>query len=392
MCGIHGLIKKTKTGGFSTYHQKMMYQMLMAGMVRGDDATGVVAVYKDGDFSIQKEATDGYIFNWAFKDKEVDKKLWQEGVAYIGHNRAKTIGENKDENAHPFVEDNTFAMVHNGTLRNHKQIGETDVDSHALAIHLKKAMDEEDWQKALEDALSKVVGAYACVWYDQKRDQICMVRNSERPLWLVHTDTAVLFGSEPGMLHWIASRNGDKIEKTEVVKTSTLYTFDMKKAGGDYSETFLLLSPQKTTSTGYNNGTAKHGNSTTTSGSKHKGFIDEKLPALSKAAFKRLSPKLMGKRLQFWVEDFVDIDTHPTKEMDHILVFAKCLNGQYDLCDVPHIIRFQIKLSHMGLTENDMYGDMLMSGEVFDTEYDKDDKAIIIRVRSVQEENVQALH
>src|SRR5215469_16745148 len=181
----------------------------------------------------------------------------KEGVAIIGHNRAKTIGDNLAENAHPFVEDKTFAMVHNGTLHNHKQIGDTDVDSHALAIVLKKAMDEEDWKKGLEEALSKVKGAYACVWYDQKRDQVCMVRNAERPLFLVKAGSNTLFGSEVGLLTWIATRNNEKVDDIINTKVHTFYTFDMKKTGGDFSETNLTLKSPKT---GFDNGTSKHNN------------------------------------------------------------------------------------------------------------------------------------
>src|ERR1700752_137462 len=140
MCGIVGFISKWKATGFSAKQQKMFYQLLHADMLRGWEATGVITVAKNGDFGIMKEASDASVFNGSFIDSDLDKDMYKEGVAVIGHNRAKTIGENKDENAHPFVVDDTFAMVHNGTLRNHKDMHDTEVDSEALAKTFKAAM------------------------------------------------------------------------------------------------------------------------------------------------------------------------------------------------------------------------------------------------------------
>lgn len=389
MCGIVGFISKWKSSGFQSVHQKMIYQALYADALRGQDATGVIGVMKDGDFGIMKEAVDSYQFNYSFVDSDLDKMLYTRGSAVIGHNRAKTIGENKDENAHPFVVDDTFAMVHNGTLRNHKDMHDTEVDSHALAMMFKGAMDQEDWKTAMEEALGKVNGAFAVVWYDQKRDEICMIRNHERPLGIVKLASGWLFGSEVPMLTWIASRNSEKVEEAKMLEVNKLYRFDMKKSGGDYSETFLSpVTPSKGKhKKGFNNGVGTTGTTviqlgSTPSKTKEDVAIDATIKRLfpsdsssrapiSKNAFKRLRAKVIGKRINWWVEDYVDVEVSARGECTRALVMGCSLDGAHDLCEVQHHIRTVLDLKHHGLKESELFGAIQLESRVADMEFDK---------------------
>jgi len=393
VCGIVGFIAKYKTSGFQYSHQKMFYQMLFADQLRGSDATGVITCHNTGDFGIMKEAVDAYNFNPQFIDSDLDKDLYKNGVAVIGHNRAKTVGDNKDENAHPFVVDGTFAMVHNGTLYNHKALEDTDVDSHALAITFKKAMDEGDYKTALEDALGKVFGAFACVWYDQKRHEICMIRNKDRPLNFVVCEAGVLFGSEPHLLTWIAARNNSKIESVTMCKEHTLYRFDMKKQGGVPDETFLSPKYRSSSTTGgYTNGvvgTATTGEKETTSAF---DSIIEKLvhpPApndrkpVSKNSFKRIRAQIFKRQLNFWLDDFVEADVDNTGKATTALVMGSSIDGAFDLCEHHHFVRAVINLKTLGLKEDELYGNIQFSGTVDDVEYDKVNKAAIVRMCNV---------
>lgn len=387
MCGIVGLIARNSYNGFSPAQQKMVYQLLYADAVRGEDATGIIGVMSDGDFGIMKEASQSCWFVEGYKGSGLDKALYARGVAAIGHNRAKTVGASTDENAHPFVEDNTFAMVHNGTLRNHAKVfSDTEVDSHALTIALKQAMDQEDWKKAMEETLTKVQGAYACVWYDQKRHQVCMIRNSERPLCLVETANTTLFGSEDRLLTWIASRNNEAIKVVKAIPVHTLITFDLnKKERGEFSETFLSVS-KPTHHTGYNNGTS--GTAATSVGASNGEDADpvgDNKGAVSKTEFKRLTKKLTGKSIVFWVEDFVDYN-------ENALIWGASTNGQYDLCDFNHIIKANIKLDALGITDNDLLGAISFRGTVISTTYDKDAKLINVGVNNVELEHEKVVH
>lgn len=410
MCGIVGLIPNWKTGGFTMTQQKMFYQMLFADQLRGQDATGVITCHSNGDFGIMKEASDAYSFNWSFVDSDLDKDLYKNGVAVIGHNRAKTIGENKDENAHPFVVDKTFAMVHNGTLLNHNALAKTDVDSEALAITFKKAMDEEDWKKAMEDALGKVHGAFACVWFDQKKQELCLIRNKERPLGICVTSGATLFGSEIPMLTWIASRNNEKVEKVEMLKEHTLYRFDLKKAGGAAEETFLSPTKPKTFYKGFSNGvihSGVHGVVTTgekettspTLPSKEETAVDAVVKSLLKPAgkadlsrngFKRLRSRLLFKRISFWLDDYVEMEIGSANS-DSVMLMGSSLDGAYDLCEVNHHIRSTVSLKFMGLKEKELMGNIMFDGEIYDCEYDKELKAAIIRVRNLSVKEISSV-
>lgn len=397
MCGIVGLISKSKYSGFTGIQQKMMHQLLYADALRGVDATGIIAINKHEDFSIAKAAIPAVDFLEEFKDSEIDKGLYKDGIAFIGHNRAKTIGENKDENAHPFVEEKTFAMVHNGTLYNHKKmLSDTDVDSHALTIAFKEAMHQDDWKKAMEDTLAKVTGAFACVWYDQTKHEVCMIRNSQRPLSIVETDSSILFGSEMSLLHWIAFRNNDKIKASKSLDTSTLYSFDLKKQGGDFSETFLSMSPPKII--GFSNGiitsnqntTDPNPKTTTTTSPNNGETIKEMMAArasvfdgndkreeVSRNAYKKLRAQVFRKRIRFEVEDVV-----ATGNRGEFMLFGESLNGAYDLCDVRHSIRCLVTLKGLGIhAASDMWHqDFELEGTIHECEYDKDNKSIILYI------------
>lgn len=392
MCGIVGVINNWKSSGFDASQQKMVYQLLFADLLRGADATGVIGVEKDGAFTIMKEACDAYNFNDQFIDSKLDKALYKDGVALIGHNRAKTIGENKDENAHPFVVDKTFAMVHNGTLRNHKKLADTAVDSEALAIVFKGAMDQEDWKTALEDVIGKVEGAFACVWFDQKRQQVCMIRNKERPLGIVQTNRSVVFGSEIPLLQWIALRNGDKVEKVLSLKEHTLYTFDMTKTGGDFSETFLSPTiPKVVTTSGFKNGTSASGMPSNIK----KAVLGEDSVGpspLSKNAFKKLRAFLQGKIVPFYIEDAIDMDPNNKGVIEKALLTGYNLKGSYDLDEVRHQINVVVDFATCGIKEEDLDDACEWQGKVTHCEYDADNKAIIIHLKEPSIHYDKAVH
>lgn len=367
-------------------------------MLRGQDATGVIAVEKDGSFHIMKEAVDSYQFRQKYYNSDADKAMFKQGIALIGHNRAKTIGGNVDENAHPFVEDKTFAMVHNGTLRNHKTMHDTDVDSHALTILFKQAMDQDDWKKAMEEALGKVNGAFACVWYDQKRNQVCVIRNSERPMTMVETSSGWVLSSEGALAQWICIRNSEKIVKAESIDTMTLYSFSMENQGGDVSKTFLSPStPPK----GYANGLLTTPSVKTTGTSSTKSPLEgdpvgtaNGRALLSKSAFKKLKPLLWGQTLEFWVADYVDTVNDNQGRCVNALMMGESVNGQFDLCEVNHEIRANVELKALGLKESDFYGTLMCKGKVYDVLYDKDNCRAIIRVDNISVEEVvgEVLH
>lgn len=227
MCGLLGMTIHAKNG-FSVKQETIVDQLLYVGALRGDDSTGVIGVENDTTFHIAKEATAAAWFqNSLAVDSTLGKKLFSSGKAFIGHNRKKTIGSATDENAHPFVVNTHFAMVHNGTLVGHKKLANTTVDSEALAIVLEEAFGKKDKVAAIETTLSRVVGAYALSIYDQRSNCIHLLRNAERPMSYVETSDAVYWASEAGMLWWILSRNGVNCSEIKELPVDTLLTISL---------------------------------------------------------------------------------------------------------------------------------------------------------------------
>ena len=90
-----------------------------------------------------------------FEKSDMGKRVISKGKALIGHNRKATVGSVNNATAHPFVVGDSFAMVHNGTLRNHKALADTVVDSEALAIHLSKVLVEDFDKLKFEEEIGK---------------------------------------------------------------------------------------------------------------------------------------------------------------------------------------------------------------------------------------------
>ena len=372
MCGIVGLVTKTKYG-FSKEQQKVFYQLLYADALRGVDATGVITAHNNGDFGIMKEASEAVKFLDSFVDSDLDKDLFKNGFAVVGHNRASTVGEDVDANAHPFVEDGTFAMVHNGTLYNHKKLHDTVVDSHALAITIKRAFDDDDYKKSLETALQDVYGAYACVWYDQKRDQIGMVRNKERPLFIAQTSNSVLFGSEAGLLSWIAGRCGVKIDKVESVPVDTLITIQNNN-GGVVVHTPLTLTAPTTHKTGTGHGKEK----TSNGNSPFRSFVQKAVSGdtgsskvLSKSAFKRWKKSAVGELIRFVRDDYKDNIEGKSKETRYLWGYNKHL-------DFKHEIRCTVDISDFGYNSVEFDYEDNWEGFIEDAHYQTETGKVII--------------
>ena len=368
MCGIVGVIPKGRHG-FNRDEQKVFYEMLLADMVRGYDATGVIAVQNNSDFSIMKEASLSSTFVPSFIGSPVYNNVYQTGCAAIGHNRARTVGENSDENAHPFVVDGTFAMVHNGTLRNHRLFHDTTVDSEALAMLFKAAMDEDDYVQALSEAIWKVNGAFACIWFDQKRRQIGIVRNTERPLYLVDCEKTVLISSELGLPLWIAERNNMKVVSSQPVKDNVLYLFDMSKGGALMEEFPLSQRPLPIPVV------VKEVSGVTKTMAV---ILDTQYgDTTSKSRFKRLRNKWVGKRATFCMDDWVE-KNYPAEGGPEILLLGNCNNTE-ELKSVRHTAKGVINMSDLDMTIKSVDDQFKWTGLISSMEFNVKQRQIEIQ-------------
>ena len=345
MCGIVGVIIKGSTGLINK-HETCFFDMLYADALRGFDSTGVVAVENTGAFSIMKEATEAAMFLPQLKDSQIKKDMYMRGKAYIGHNRKKTIGEINDEQAHPFVVDNSFAFVHNGTLHGHKMLAETTTDSQALAVVFKKALEDNHHKEALEEVMGRVWGAYATVMYDQKTEKVHFLRNKERPLFLIEAPDALYFASEAAMATWILCRNDYKYTdlKIEFLDEHKLATYDLQTN----KLTFQELTPKKAPTPPANSPTKTGGNTAgDTAGAGN--LLKAKLS--TKSQFKQFKRQWYGKKVRLWIDDGLEKNFPRTMDKDGETDFH--LWGKIDDCDVLHDCTIDVDVAKHGITTED---------------------------------------
>ena len=329
MCGHFGVIYKGLNGMYQA-HANIFKEGLYADALRGEDATGVCAVSNDGSVEVIKEATEASWFLSTKEYKEISEQAVKTGKALLGHNRKATVGGHADANAHPFVIDDELVFIHNGSLTNWKQWGyDTEVDSNSLGHLIKDAL-RSDNESALSEAFSKVNGAYACVWYDLKKHEVCLIRNSQRPMFIVETGNAFYYGSELDMLLWILKRNNQVIVGHSELPVDVLCTFDLNSSFDSikpklkHVEVKKYIPATKTTHKG-------------TQGIERRGT---KKGGVSKSSFRRWLKENKGEPVTFVVEDvettengtvillegFIDL-AEAGIDMDNVAVSAMLLNS-----------------------------------------------------------------
>lgn len=179
MCGIVG-----RAGMLKTDDDRIFKTLLLLDYFRGQDSTGVATVTKSGKVDVLKVADDPImLFNQTDFDNTV---VGVSDAIWIGHNRAATIGKTTRANAHPFQCGN-ITGVHNGTLEKSSFLAlgsrlalEYGTDSETVFQHIATY--------GLEETVSRMQGAWALVWYDEKEETLNMLKNYKRPLYLCKTD------------------------------------------------------------------------------------------------------------------------------------------------------------------------------------------------------------
>lgn len=380
MCGIVGIVVKTDTG-FTQSTENAFYQMLWADTLRGDDSTGVCYVHNDASFGVIKDVGAATDVAPIIQNHSVMKDMWTKGKALIGHNRKKTVGAVSSETAHPFVVDNTFAMVHNGTLHNHTALAKTEVDSQALAIHLSSVLSHDYSKANFEEAVGKVFGAFAIAAYNQNTHSIYLTRNKERPLFFVDTPTCMMWASEGLMLLWIASRCGIDFggKVPETLKEHELLTINLE----DNSITREEYVPKKAytppaTTTTYYGGTATHGVKPTPPTTTYHSKVTRS--KLSKNAFKHIKRGNLGTRIEFYATDFVECEFPKTIFEGATEVF---LIGDCEKFSFPCIVRGRFDLNDLPRLQYDVT-DLYYSGTISDMTYESISGFVTIIVTDVK--------
>lgn len=232
MCGIIGIINACKEGksSYSAVNVKYMkegkdfiYDGLIASGVRGLDSTGIFQIDKKLDPYIHKLPVSGHMFT---EDKATGPFLVDTPLSPITvcHVRAATTGRVSINNAHPFqlFADNgnkNIVGVHNGTLSGWQSRAGSKSSLYSVDSEWALARIAEDGVDAFED----FDGSYSFVWWDAENPgALYFARNSQRPMYFARTPDKqhIMFGSEPAMLYWLASRNNIALEENIYETTS----------------------------------------------------------------------------------------------------------------------------------------------------------------------------
>ena len=200
MCGLVGV-----AGNLSLKDELFMKRLLILDYFRGTDSTGLAAVRSRKDISVVKMATHPINL---FDSKAFTNALnGPNSVAFIGHNRAATVGKVNDLSAHPY-EFGDIVGAHNGTLTsvNWSELErelefDTVTDSAAIFACIDK-FGIDYTMTLLEKGRVSATGAWALTWYDSKEHKLKILRNEHRPLWICFNKerTKVAWASEWPML------------------------------------------------------------------------------------------------------------------------------------------------------------------------------------------------
>lgn len=210
MCGIVGYIDRETSVKGTEKLIAWFQQALLCDSLRGKHGTGVAAVDNKGEVNLYKRAIQAADFlELSTANKIINNKS---NTFVIGHNRWATHGTHTSDNSHPFSH-NHIHLVHNGGVNYYQTLNKGassfNVDSDAVAYLLAHSEDTIE-------ALEKLEGTYALVWYDELEETLNFARNSERPMFLatIKDSQSILYASEEAMLKWLASRNGITIKST----------------------------------------------------------------------------------------------------------------------------------------------------------------------------------
>lgn len=234
MCGIVGLINgENAAHSLTPEAPRYLMRGLRNGIYRGPDSTGIIQVNRLFEPLIHKSTLDGFTFSQMKKTQDVIDAS-ASNLATIIHHRAATKGSVKYCNAHPFewdLDDERWLIgVHNGGVDYRKK--EDNIDFEVDSDHLYYRMTRDGAEKALGETR----GAYALVWADMPKGEICISGNDERAIHFapIKGKNALLIASEAAFLYHLASSTGLLLEDMWRPEPGRIYHFDPKGKIRDY--------------------------------------------------------------------------------------------------------------------------------------------------------------
>lgn len=255
MCGIVGYLGN-----------KAAAPILLKGLhqleYRGYDSAGVaLACPQSNEIRIFK--AKGKVDNLTEKLKDYFEQT-SEGKEYttgIGHTRWATHGEPSELNAHPHVSMNDeIVLVHNGIIENYKELKEqltnkgytfksqTDTEVLVNLVEYYYHMNGKNFVKAVNQALNKVIGAYAIVVMEKGNATHIAAARKASPLviGLTADNTEFFIGSDATPLveytHKVIYLDDEQIAYIQLGKDIELINLDETQADVNIKDVDLDIS------------------------------------------------------------------------------------------------------------------------------------------------------
>lgn len=195
MCGIVGYIGHRKAA-------PIVLKGLQRLEYRGYDSAGM-ALYQDQVVSLYKTQGKVADLEALASFKESNQTIG------MGHTRWATHGIPSDENAHPHSSNSgELTLIHNGIIENYDALKKlligkgyvfhSDTDTEVLVNLIEDVQKSHQYQlgKAVQVALSQVVGAYAIVVFDTKKTDELVVAKLGSPLAIGMGDQEYFIASD----------------------------------------------------------------------------------------------------------------------------------------------------------------------------------------------------
>lgn len=163
---------------------------------RGYDSSGL-AVIHNGQVAHQKNLGDTAQLNIP--------KPWRQASIAIAHTRWATHGEPSEQNAHPHVLDDQFAVIHNGIIENHAELRKkhgftfTSKTDSEIIVHLYKhfLLNESSTPiKAWENTIAQLEGSWATVLLDKTHPQKLLLACNKSPMVLGRNTDSIFVSSD----------------------------------------------------------------------------------------------------------------------------------------------------------------------------------------------------
>ena len=198
MCGLFGFVNRDLTKLKLT---DLINQSLILNSLRGIDGAGVALVDPKGEVHMYKRPLPGWDLLQLSPTRSIIANCDLPVFGAV-HNRAGTSGGNKVDTSHP-IGYKHITLVHNGSVHSLHSLGADYLTHDSTAIAMALA------DKTEKEALELIQGSYALMWYNGEDKTFNVARNDDRPLYAaaVKKSKTLLFGSESGMLLWLAERN-----------------------------------------------------------------------------------------------------------------------------------------------------------------------------------------